>query len=307
MAEPSVMTGPGPVVVVGAHAQGLLLHVEAIPKEGESVLGHGFEEPMDGGKASNQAVALARLGVPVRLLTIVGSDERGRRALAYFREAGVDVDWSLVVDGPTDVGFVLLPPNAIPAIATAIDRNVDLDAAFVRSRAAALEDASVVVCQLEAPPEIALEAFRLARGYGARTILNPSPVVSVDPELYRLCDVLVPNEHEAAELAGRDGSPGELAAVLGERLGAEAVVVTAGADGAYVAADGRVEHVPTSRADPVDTTGAGDAFLGALAARLRAGESLVEAAAYAVRAATIKVERSGTMPSFATASEVGLR
>jgi ribokinase len=117
----------------------------------------------------------------------------------------------------------------------------------------------------------------------------------------------VPNEHEAAELAGRDGRPGELAAVLGERLGAEAVVVTAGADGAYVAADGRVEHVPTSRADPVDTTGAGDAFLGALAARLRAGESLVEAAAYAVRAATIKVERSGTMPSFATASEVGLR
>jgi ribokinase len=307
VAEPSGVTGPGPVVVVGAHAQGLLLHVDAIPKEGESVLGHGFEEPMDGGKASNQAVALARLGVPVRLLTVVGSDERGGRALAYFREAGVDVDWSLVVDGPTDVGFVLLPPNAIPAIATAIDRNVDLDAAFVRSRAAALEDASVVVCQLEAPPEIALEAFRLARGYGARTILNPSPVVSVDPELYRLCDVLVPNEHEAAELAGRDGRPGELAAVLGERLGARAVVVTAGADGAYVAADGRVEHVPTSRADPVDTTGAGDAFLGAVSARLRAGESLLEAAAYAVRAATIKVERSGTMPSFATASEVAVR
>jgi ribokinase len=298
---------PGPVVVVGAHAQGLLLHVDAIPKEGESVLGRGFEEPMDGGKASNQAVALARLGVPVRLLTVVGSDERGRRALAYFREAGVDVSSSLVVDGATDVGFVLLPPNAIPAIATAMDRNVELDAAFVRSRAAALEGASVVVCQLEAPPETALEAFRLARGHGARTILNPSPVVHADPELYRLCDVLVPNEHEAAQLAGRDGTPAELAAVLVERLGAGAVVVTAGADGAYVAADGRVDHVPASHADPVDTTGAGDAFLGALAARQRAGESLVEAAAYAVRAATIKVERSGTMPSFATAAEVRRR
>jgi ribokinase len=295
---------PGPVVVVGAHAQGLLLRVDTIPKEGESVLGHGFEEPMDGGKASNQAVALARLGVPVRLLTVVGSDDRGGRALAYFRAAGVDVTWSLVVDGATDVGFVLLPPNAIPAIATAMDRNVELDPAFVRARAAALEGASVVVCQLEAPPETALEAFRLGRRTGALTILNPSPVVQVDPELYRLCDLLVPNEHEAAELAGRDGPPGELAAGLGGRLGVGAVVVTAGADGAYVAAEGRVEHVPASRADPVDTTGAGDAFLAALAARLRAGDMLTAAAAYAVRAATIKVERPGTMPSFATAAEL---
>jgi len=291
-------------VVVGAHAQGLLLRVDAIPKSGESVLGRGFEEPLDGGKASNQAVALARLGVPVRLLTVVGSDERGRRALAYFREVGVDVEWSLVVEGATDVGFVLLPPDAIPAIATAMDRNVELDAAFVHSRAAALEDASVVVCQLEAPPETALETFRIARRHGARTILNPSPVVALDRELYRLCDLLVPNEHEAAQLAGRDGSPGELASVLGEQLGVAAVVVTAGADGAYVAAGGAVEHVPTSHAEPVDTTGAGDAFLAALAARLRAGEGLVAAAAYAVRAATIKVERWGTMPSFATATEL---
>jgi ribokinase len=245
--------------------------------------------------------------VPVRLLTVVGSDERGRRALSYFREMGVDVEWSLVVDGATDVGFVLLPPNAIPAIATAMDRNVELDAGFVRDRAAAIEGASVVVCQLEAPPETALEAFRIARRHGARTILNPSPVVPVDPELFQLCDLLVPNEHEAAALAGRDGSPGELAGMLGERLGVGAVVVTAGADGAYVAADGRVEHVPTSRADPVDTTGAGDAFLAAFAARLRAGESLVAAAAYAVRAATIKVERWGTMPSFATAAELQRR
>jgi ribokinase len=295
---------PGPVVVVGAHSQGLLLRVDAIPKAGESVLGRGFEEPLDGGKATNQAVALARLGVPVRLLTVVGSDERGRRALAYFAAMGIDVDWSLMVDGATDVGFVLLPPNAIPAIATALDRNVELDAAFVQNRAAALEDASVVVCQLEAPPETALEAFRLARRHGARTILNPSPVVPVDPELFRLCDLLVPNEHEAAELAGHDGPPGELARLLAERLGVGAVVVTAGADGAYVAADGGVEHVPTSPADPVDTTGAGDAFLAAFAARLRSGESLVVAAAYAVRAATIKVERWGTMPSFATAAEL---
>jgi ribokinase len=294
----------GPVVVVGGHAQGLVLHVGAIPKEGETVLGHGYDEPMDGGKGTNQAVAVARLGVPVRLLTVLGSDDRGRRALAYFREVGIDVSWSVVTDGPTDVGFVVLPPSGIPAIATAMDRSVELSPEFVRSRAAALEDASVVVCQLEAPPETALEAFRIARQNGARTVLNPAPVVPVDPELFRLCDVLVPNEHEAAALAGHDAPPGELAAVLRDRLGAGAVVVTAGGDGAYLADDGRVEHVPASPATAVDTTGAGDGFVGAFATRLRVGESLLAATEYAVRAAAIKVERSGTMPSFATAQEL---
>jgi ribokinase len=290
--------------VVGGHAQGLVLHVGAIPREGETVLGHGYDEPMDGGKGTNQAVAAARLGVPVRLLTVLGSDDRGRRALAYFREVGIDVSWSVVSDGPTDVGFVVLPPSGIPAIATAMDRSVELSPDFVRRRAVAIEDASVVVCQLEAPPETALEAFRIARRHGVRTVLNPAPVVPVDPELFRLCDVLVPNEHEAAALAGGDTPPAELAAVLLERLGVGAVIVTAGGDGAYLSCDGRVDHVPASPATAVDTTGAGDGFVGALATRLRAGETLLAATRYAVRAAAIKVERSGTMLSFATAEEL---
>lgn len=298
------MTEDGSIVVVGAHAQGLLLHVDSIPAEGQSVLAWGYEEPMDGGKATNQAVAVARLGVPVRLVTVVGNDERGRRAIGYFEEVGVDVSFSVVVDGATDVGFVLLPPNAIPAIATAMERSAQLDAPLVRRRASAIDGASSVVCQLEAPPEAALEAFRIARDRHVRTILNPSPVVPVPLELFELCDVLVPNEHEAAALVGREAPVAELAAEVQERLGVPAVVVTAGAAGAYVAAGGQVQHVPTRAAEAVDTTGAGDAFLAALAVRLRAEDDLADAAAYAVRAATIKVERPGTMPSFATAVEV---
>jgi ribokinase len=298
------MTKEGPIVVVGAHAQGLLLHVDSIPAEGESVLAWGYEEPMDGGKATNQAVAVARLGVPVRLVTVVGNDERGRRAIGYFEEVGVDVSFSVVVDGATDVGFVLLPPNAIPAIATAMERSAQLDATLVRRRASAIDGASSVVCQLEAPPEAALEAFRIARGCRVRTILNPSPVVPVPFELFELCDVLVPNEHEAAELVGREAPVAELAAAVHERLAIPVVVVTAGAAGAYVAAGSQVQHVPTRAAEAVDTTGAGDAFLAALAVRLRAEDDLADAVAYAVRAATIKVERLGTMPSFATAAEV---
>jgi ribokinase len=294
----------GPIVVVGAHAQGLFLRVEAVPREGETVLGFGFDEPFDGGKATNQAVAAARLGAPVVLVSVVGNDERGRRALGYLAEQGVDTSWVVEVDGPTDVGFVMLPPSAVPAIAVAMDRNRALDGPAVERAAPAIEGASVVVCQLEAPPEAALAAFRIGRRAGALRILNPAPFAELDPELLSLTDVLVPNEHEAAALAGRDGDPATLAAELGRTLPCAAVVVTAGEAGAYVVANRGLRHVPAPLCTPVDTTGAGDAFVGALAVRLRARDGLEEAAAYAVRAATLSVTRPGTMVAYPTAAEL---
>ena len=300
--------GSGPIVVVGAHAQGLFLRVEAVPREGESVLGSGYDEPADGGKASNQAVAAARLGAPVLLITVVGSDERGRRALRLFEDQGIATRFVEEVDGPTDVGFVMLPPSAIPAIATAMDRNRELDTAVVERASGAIAEASLVICQLEAPQESALAAFRLARGAGARTLLNPAPATELEPELLGLTDLVVPNEHEAAILAGRDGSPAELAALLARSLPVPAVVVTAGAAGAYVAERGReVHHVPAQAVPAVDTTGAGDAFIGALAVRLRARDTLRHGVAFAARAATLSVTRPGTMLAFPTAAEMEAR
>jgi ribokinase len=293
----------GPVVVVGAHVQGLFLEVAAVPREGESVIGWSFEEPFDGGKSSNQAVAAARLGAPTVFVSVVGSDERGRRAVEFFREQGIDTRFCFKVDGPTDVGFVLLPPSRIPAIASALERNRELNARMVERAAEAIRNAAVVACALEALQETAVAAFRTARAAGARTVLNPAPAAELAPELLDLTDVLVPNEHEAAALAGREGQPRDLAADLAERLPVSAVVVTAGAAGAYVAAEGCVEHVDAPAVEPVDTTGAGDAFVGALAVRLREGDALANAAAFAVRAATISVTRSGTMTAFATTDD----
>jgi ribokinase len=294
----------GPIVVVGAHAQGLLLRVDAIPREGESVLGFGFDEPVDGGKASNQAVAAARLGAPVALVSVVGSDERGRRATAYFAGQGIDTTWVVAAEGPTDVGFILLPLSAVPAIATATERSLELNAAFVERAADVIGRASVVVSQLEAPVEAALAAFRIAHASNALTILNPSPVADLGAELLPLTDLLVPNEHEAAALAGRDGTPSELADDLAHALPVGGVVVTAGEAGAYLAAGGSVVHVAAPACEAVDTTGAGDAFLGALAVRLRVGDTLAEAVSFAVDAASLSVMRPGTMPAFATAEEV---
>jgi ribokinase len=305
LSGPAIADGALPVVIVGAHSQSLFMHVSAIPREGETVAAHGFEETLDGGKATNQAVAAARLGAPVRFLSLVGADERGRGILRYLHEQGVDTRWVGVADGPTDVGFVMLAPSRIPAIASCDDLSVQLDHAFVSEAAGAIAGASIVVCQLEAPPACAIAAFTIARACGARTLLNPAPAFPLPSELLRLTDILVPNEHEAAALIGRDVPVADRANRLSDIVPWASVVVTAGSDGAYVARAGSpTEHIEAPVVTSIDTTGAGDAFVGALAAQLRAGLGVIDAARFAVIAAAVSVTRAGTMRAFATAEDV---
>ena len=281
------------------------MHVDAVPKEGESVLGWNYEEPLDGGKATNQAVAAVRLGAPVLLVTVVGTDERGRRALRYFESEGIDTRWTTAVDGATDMGFVILPRSKIPAIATAQDRSRELNAAAVDAAADAVRSGSFVLTQLEAPQEGVLQAFRIARAAGVGTILNPSPAQQLDPELVALTDILVPNEHEAAALTGAHAPAAELAAMLARKFEVRTVIVTAGEAGAFfVDSAGGSGHVAAPRVDAANTTGAGDAFVAAMAAELREGVALADAVAFAVRAASLSVTRPGTMEAFPTREEV---
>lgn len=294
----------GPIVVAGAHGQSLFLRVDAVPREGETVLGHSFEEPEDGGKASNQAVAIAKLGSPVRFVTLLGDDERGRRWREILTRYGVDVSYALEGRGPTDVGFVMLPPSRVPAIASSGDLSSSLNDDAVNSAADAFSGASVVVCQLEAPQSCALASFRLARTTGATTILNPAPAADLDATLVELTDILVPNEHEAAALEGMEAPPAELAKRLSVRFGCS-IVVTAGALGCFVEAPGISDvHCPAPAVPIADTTGAGDAFVAGLAVRLRLGDDLASAAAFAVAVASVSVSREGTMPSYPTAAEL---
>lgn len=290
-----------PIVVVGAHCQSLFMQVAAIPREGETVVASGFEETVDGGKATNQAVAAARYGAPVRFVSVVGNDERGRRILDYLDRQRVDRRWVEVVEGHTDVGFVMLSPRSIPAIATCQDLSVRLDAGFVRRAAQAVAGASVVVCQLEAPPACARAAFELARAGGAMTVFNPAPMVPLPKGLLELADVLVPNHHEAAAIVGRQASPAELADRLADMAPWAQVIVTAGEAGAFLSrAGGPALHIAAPKVPAVDTTGAGDAFVGALAACLRDGMKLAEAATCAVSAAALSVVRPGTLEAFVT-------
>jgi ribokinase len=297
----SIQDDARPIIVVGAHGQSLFMHVAAIPAEGETVVAFGYEETVDGGKATNQAVAAARLGAPVRLVSVVGNDERGRRILRYLDGQGIDRRWVQVAEGPTDVGFVMLSPRRIPAIASCQDLSRLLDRHFVERAARSLGGASVVVCELEAPPACAQAAFELAHSSGALTILNPAPAVPLPEGLLELVDVLVPNQHEAAIIVGRDAPPAELTDRLASIAPWAHVIVTAGEDGAYVAgANGSCQHIEAPRVEALDTTGAGDAFVGALAACMRDGLTVLEAATFAVSAAALSVTRPGTLEAFAT-------
>jgi ribokinase len=289
------------IVVVGAHCPGLLIQVSSVPRPGETVLGWDLAEPLDGGKATNQAVAAARVGAPVSFVTVVGDDERGQALVSLLADEGIDGQHVALLPGATDIGVVLLASDGIPAIVSLTDRSWELTASLVSSAAKVLSDASVVVCQLEAPTEAAIAAFRFGRATGATTVLNPAPAPngSLDAELVTLTDVLIPNESEAASLAGREGAPGDLAKSLRADLGVQTVIVTAGPLGAFAClADGRQLHVPAPVVTAVDTTGAGDSLIGAFAAALHFGFSLQAALAFGVEVSSNSVTKPGSIPSY---------
>jgi ribokinase len=296
----------GDVVIVGAHVQGLFMHVESAIAEGESVRGWGYDEPLDGGKATNQAIAAARLGAPVALVSVLGDDDRGRRALAYLGREGVDTRWVRVVEGrPTDVGFVMLPPSGIPIIASSPDLTSWFDAESVAAAADVIRGASIVAAQLEASIDAVAAAFTVAREGRALTILNPSPCRDVDSALMAEVDLLVANHHEAAAMLGATAAPAELAARLAARWPESQAIVTAGELGAFYAGyDLNVVHAPAERVDAVDTTGAGDQFLGALVAALHDGARLPEATAFAVAAASHSVRFPGSIESYADRADL---
>jgi ribokinase len=301
-----VTPADGPIVCVGAHMQSLFMHVERVPREGETVLGWGYREPVDGGKVANAAVAAARLGAPVGLVTALGTDVRSHRWRDYFRTAGIGTDGLIEFAGPMDVGPALLPPSKIPVLVSVTDLGRRLTASTVASRREVIGRASIVVCALESPQDGAAAAFRVGRSAGAITILNASPAAELDPALLAVTDIVVVNEHEAAAFAPDAGAPSAAAARLRGILRVDRVVVTAGAGGAFVAAgDGDATHVAAPPVDVVvDTTGAGDAFVGALAVRMRVGDDVVAASAFAVRAASLACTRESTMSSYPTLEEL---
>jgi len=277
------------VCVVGSVNLDVVVSVPHHPAPGETVLG-GDRAEHHGGKGANQAVAAARAGRRVAFVGRVGSDEIGARLRAELEREGIDVTY-LGTDPNASSGVALIAVDATGenTIIVSPGANGRVGADDVAAAADILEQARVTLLGHEVGQAAVAAAAQRASGL---VVLNPAPARAVTGDVLARVDVLVPNRGELAALAGGDGDPAQLAARLGRPT-----VVTLGAQGALVVADGHSEPIPAPTVDVVDTTGAGDAFCGALAAALAGGAELTEAARAAVAAAARSVTYAGARPA----------
>lgn len=289
------------VVVVGSINADLVLQVKRHPRPGETVPGQGGQLSC-GGKGANQAVAAARLGASVAMIGAVGTDAAADAAMAVLRETAIDLSLVSTIDGPTGLAIVVVDERGENCIIVVPGANDALDAKHIRDVGELLEQAAVVVSQGEIPSEGIDAAARLCTG---RFLLNLAPVIPVAQETLMRSDPLLVNEHEgrlAAIAMGVDeplsDEDREVVSILRE-LGVRSVVMTCGARGAIVAEGAVIHEIPSPRVHVVDTTGAGDAFAGALAMRLSESASLSEAAQMAVKAGAFACTAPGTQTSYA--------
>jgi ribokinase len=297
---------PPRLCVVGSANIDLTFRTPRLPKAGETLSGQSFQQGF-GGKGANQAVMAARLGARVSLVAKVGNDPFGEQTLSHYRRLGIDTTYIGFDDQRSSgVAAIVVDDEARNCILAVYGANQGLTAADVRKAAPVIETSDAVICQLEVPIEASLEAFRIARKAGVRTILNPAPAAALPDELLQLTELCVPNEPEIELLTGKSAhSLDQVAAAAGvlRERGPRVVIVTLGDRGVFVNADGTL-HQPAPHVRALDSSGAGDAFIGALAAFLEEGQSLRKAVYQAVAAASLSVTRPGTQGSFPTRVEV---
>jgi ribokinase len=291
------------VFVMGSINQDFVLKVERRPQPGETVTNAELSTH-NGGKGANQAAAAALLGASVTFLGRVGDDEFGEPLVQALQEKGIDTSLVERASGAsTGAAFITVTPDGENAITVAPGANRSLAPEDVDAAAGAIGDARVFVAQMEIPAHSVLRAVEISADKDTRALVNLAPMFEVPRELLEKLDPLVVNEHEAAFLLGREveGVDGALSAAP-ELLssGPRSAVITIGEDGAVLADGESVDHLPAPEVEVVDTTGAGDAFVGALATQLARGASLREAVAYAVRAGAAAVTKEGAQGALPT-------
>ena len=295
------------ILVVGSSNTDMIIKMERLPQPGETIIGGEFASAA-GGKGANQAVGAARAGGAVTLVARVGQDMFGDKAIAGFIADGINVDY-VVRDrtSPSGGALIFVGQNGQNSIAVASGANARLTPADIRKAHSALRGASVLLLQLETPLPTVQAAAELAAAARVPVILNPAPARTLPDRLLRQVYLLTPNESEAELLTGVsvdsvDGAFKAAGALLAR--GVRHVIITMGARGALVAGPDLGQLIPAFKVKPVDTTGAGDVFNGALALGLAEGRSLLEAARFASAAAAISVTRMGAQTSAPTRKEI---
>ena len=298
-----------PIVVVGSINIDLVARAERIPLPGETVSSSDFQMH-PGGKGANQAVAVARLGYPVRMIGRVGSDTFGEKLRAQLVQSGVEASGVRTSDGPSGVAVIAVAPNGENAIVVTPGANAQVSSQDVDENADAIGGAGAVLAQLEVPFETVQYVGQLCARMNIPLILDPAPARLLTTELLEQVSWLTPNETEIlhclpeAKDGPRSRDPFKTVEAAVKLVGC-GVILKMGSRGAYVATkDGTRKQIEAFPVKAIDTTAAGDAFNGAFAVGLMMGKTPIESAQFAAAAGAVSVMRIGAQPSMAKIEEV---
>ncbi|SFC64344.1 ribokinase [Parapedobacter composti] len=295
------------IIVVGSLNMDMVVQADRIPNPGETVLGGTFFMST-GGKGANQAVAAARLGGNAAMIGKIGRDIFGSRYLQAIQEEGIDIQ-GIEQDSeePSGIALVIVERSGENAIVVAPGANAGLRPEDVEQQFHRYPEGKILLLQLEIPMETVVFAAQQAKKRGMLVLLNPAPANDAVTSLFPLIDIITPNLHEAEQMTGvkiTDIASAKCAAQYLSAKGVRHVVITLGELGAVLLDDGEFHHVPVPRVTALDTTAAGDVFNGALAAAIIQEKSLVDATAFACKAAAIAVTRLGAQSSIPYLHEV---
>lgn len=296
------------ILVLGSVNMDLVVRTTHIPLPGETVLGSDFRT-FPGGKGANQAVAAARQGAKVAFIGRVGRDDFGQQLMEQLKSEGIDIQNISIDDtAPSGIASITLDENGENCIVVAPGANYTLTTTHIDRAEKVFKSADILLTQLEIPLEVIISAAKKASEQGLKIVLNPAPARILPEELLRLVDVLIPNENECEILSGlpvNTLADIEEASLFLLNQGVGCVIVTMGSRGAFFKQSDQCGiHVPAFNVDVVDTTAAGDSFVGSLVVALAEGESISRAVRRGCAAGALATTRLGAQPSIPTKDEV---
>jgi ribokinase len=289
------------IAVVGSAMMDLTAYAEVLPEPGQTLAGQLFTTGF-GGKGANQAVMAAHCGAEVHFIGKLGKDVFGQAIADNFVKVGIHSQFVETSQTPNGVAHIWVDGNGENRIIIIPGANHEIEIAKAVEAINSIKDLAVVVAQCEIKQEVTLAAFRAAKARGCITILNPAPYQEISAELLALCDWIIPNETEFRELHGELPTSDD---VLKKFRPGKNSIVTLGSQGAvYISADGQLTKVGAPKVTAVDTTGAGDAFVGTFAFSLASGKDPITAMTLGIKVASLSVTRKGAQSSYPNQAEI---